>query len=79
VVVGGFVRRPGPVPYNGNLTLWQAIQSAGGATEFGSMGRVKLTRRGKVKQYDVTKSQFQQIPLQPDDAIDVPQKNWLGQ
>jgi len=79
VVVGGFVRRPGPVPFSGNLTLWQAIQSAGGATEFGSMGRVKLTRRGKVKQYDANKSQFQQIPLEPDDAIDVPQKNWLGQ
>ena len=78
VVVGGFVRRPGPVPYNRNLTLWQAIQSAGGATEFGSMERVKLTRAGKVKQYDANKPQFQQIPLEPDDAIEVPQKNWLG-
>jgi protein involved in polysaccharide export with SLBB domain len=78
VHVGGFVRGPGPKPYNRNLTLWQAIQAAGGANEFGSMKRVKLTRRGSMKQYDCTKAQFQQIPLEPDDTIEVPQKNWIG-
>jgi protein involved in polysaccharide export with SLBB domain len=78
VVVGGFVRAPGPKPYNQNLTLWQAIQAAGGANEFGSMKRVKLTRRGSMKQYDATKAQFQQIPLEPDDTIEVPQKDWLS-
>lgn len=78
VVVGGQVARTGPVPYNRNLTLWQAIQSAGGPTPFGSLGRVKLTRGGRVKQYDVNKPQFQQIPLEPGDGIDVPQKNWMG-
>lgn len=78
VVVGGFVRTPGPKPYNRNLTLWQAIQAAGGASEFGSMKRVKLTRRGSMKQYDCTKAQFQQIPLEPDDTIEVPQKSLIG-
>lgn len=78
VHVGGFVRRPGPTPYTRGLTLWQAIQAAGGATEFGSMMRVKLTRQGKMKQYDVTKAQFQQIPLEPEDSIEVPQKSWRG-
>jgi protein involved in polysaccharide export with SLBB domain len=78
VHVGGFVRGPGPKPYNRNLTLWQAIQASGGANEFGAMGRVKLTRRGVMKQYDCTKPQFQQIPLEPDDTIEVPQKNWRG-
>lgn len=78
VVVGGQVRSPGPKPYNRNLTLWQAIQAAGGATEFGSMKRVKLLRRGVMKQYDVTKPQFMQIPLEPDDTIDVPQKSITG-
>lgn len=78
VVVGGFVRAPGPKPYNRNLTLWQAIQAAGGATEFGAMGRVKLTRKGSMKQYDCNKPQFQQIPLEPDDTIEVPQKGILG-
>jgi polysaccharide export outer membrane protein len=78
IVVGGFVRGPGPKPYNRNLTLWQAIQAAGGANEFGSMRRVKLTRNGSMKQYDCTKPQFQQIPLEPDDTIEVPQKDWKG-
>lgn len=78
VVVGGQVRGPGPKPYNRTLTLWQAIQAAGGPTEFGSMKRVKLMRRGNVKQYDVTKPQFMQIPLEPDDTIEVPQKTITG-
>lgn len=79
VVVGGQVGRAGPVPYNRNLTLWQAIQSAGGPTPFGSMKRVRLLRGKSMKQYDVTKPQFMQIPLEPDDIIDVPQKTpWGG-
>lgn len=78
VHVGGFVRSPGPKPFTQGLTLWQAIQAAGGANEFGAMNRVKLTRQGKMKTYDTTKSQFQQIPLEPDDTIEVPQKGILG-
>ncbi len=79
VVVGGQVRRPGPVPYNRNMTLYQAIANAGGATEFGSMNRVKVLRAGKQKIYDLKELRFMQIPLEPDDTIEVPQKNWLGQ
>lgn len=79
VVVGGQVRRPGPVPYAQELTLWGAIQAAGGATEFGSMKRVSITRNGARKIYDVTKPQFMQIPMERNDAIDIPQKNWTGQ
>ena len=78
VTVGGQVRKTGPVKYTQGLTLWGAIQAAGGATEFGSMKRVKLTRAGKIKQYNVEQPQFMQIPLEPDDAIDVPQKSWTG-
>lgn len=78
VTVGGFVRAPGRVPFINNLTLWGAIQAAGNATEFGSMQRVQLTRNGKVKTYDVTKPEYQQIPLERNDAINVPQKNWTG-
>ena len=78
VTIGGQVRRPGPVPYAKELTLWQAIQAAGGATEFGSMRRVKLYRDGKNQSYDVTKPQFMAIPLQRSDTIEIPQKNYLG-
>ncbi len=79
VHVGGQVRRPGPVAFQKNLTLYQAIQGAGGATEFGSLKRVKLFRNGKTQTYDVTKPQFMRVPMQRDDTIEVPQKNWLGQ
>lgn len=78
VFVGGQVRRNGAVPYTRQLTLYQAIQAAGGATEFGSMKRVKLFRKGQQKQYDLTKSQFMHIPLEPEDTIEVPQKGPFG-
>lgn len=79
VHVGGQVRRTGPVAYQKNLTIYQAVQAAGGATEFGSLRRVKLYRSGKTQSYDLTNPQFMRVPLQPDDTLEVPQKNWLGQ
>lgn len=78
VTVGGQVGRPGPVPFSKELTLWQAIQAAGGATPFGSMYRVKLFRDGNQKTYDLTKAQFMRVPLQRNDTIEVPQKNAWG-
>jgi polysaccharide biosynthesis/export protein VpsN len=78
VTVGGQVRRPGPVKYTRDLTLYQAIQAAGGATEFGSLKRVTLFRGSSGKRYDVTLTQFMNIPLQPSDTIDVPQKTAFG-
>jgi protein involved in polysaccharide export with SLBB domain len=78
VVVGGQVRRPGPVKCNNNLTIYQAIQNAGGPTEFGSMRRVTLFRAGKPKTYDVTDPQFMKIRVYPDDTIVVPEKDLLG-
>ena len=78
VTLGGFVRSPGPVPFAKELTLWQAIQAAGGPTEFGSMRRVKVFRDGNQKTYDVTKAQFMAIPLQRNDTIEIPQKTPWG-
>ena len=79
VHLGGQVRRTGPVAYQKNLTIYQAVQAAGGATEFGSLKRVKLYRSGKIQTFDLTNPQFMRVPLQPDDTIEVPQKNWIGQ
>jgi protein involved in polysaccharide export with SLBB domain len=78
VMVGGQVRRPGPVPYAKELTLWGAIQAAGGPTEFGTMGRVKLTRGGAMKEYNVNSPKLMQIPLDRNDTVEVPNKNFLG-
>jgi protein involved in polysaccharide export with SLBB domain len=74
VHVGGEVKIPGRTRFTDGLTLWQAIQAAGGATPFGSMKRVTLVRGGKQRQYDVTQAQFMNIPLKPDDTIMVPHK-----
>ncbi len=78
VTVGGFVRSPGLRPYTKELTLWGAIQGAGGPTEFGSMKRVKVIRNGSQKTYDVTNPKYMQIQLQRNDIIQVPQKGLLG-
>ena len=79
VHIGGQVGGPGPKPYNKNLTLYQAIQAAGGANAFGSLKRVKIYRDGKTTTYDVTKAENMRVPVKPDDTIEVPQKNWIGQ
>lgn len=76
--LGGQVRGPGPKPFRKGLTLYQAVQAAGGATEFGSMKRVKLFRNGRQTIYDLTKAQFMNVPVQPNDTIEVPQKNVIG-
>ncbi|WP_411827070.1 polysaccharide biosynthesis/export family protein [Luteolibacter sp. AS25] len=79
VHVGGQIRRPGPVNFQKNLTIYQAVQAAGGASEFGSLKRVKLYRDGKTLTYDLTNPQFMRVPLRPNDTLEIPQKNWLGQ
>ncbi len=74
VHIGGQVGRTGPVKHTRGLTLYQAIQAAGGPTPFGTLKRVKVLRAGKQRQYDLTQLQFMQIPLEPNDTIEVPQK-----
>ncbi|BCX48890.1 hypothetical protein HAHE_27980 [Haloferula helveola] len=78
VTVGGQVRRPGPVNYTRGLKLYDAVQAAGGATEFGSMYRVKLIRNGKLVQYDLTETKSKTVEVKPNDTIEVPQKNLFG-
>jgi protein involved in polysaccharide export with SLBB domain len=78
VTVGGQVRKPGPVAFVKGLTLWQAVQSAGGPTDFGSMRRVTLFRDGKQKEYDLKNPELMRIPLQRNDTIDIPQKTILN-
>ena len=78
VHVSGLVRKTGPVAFQRNLTIWQAVAAAGGANEFGSLRRVKLTRAGKTEIFDIEKAEFKQIPLKPDDTIEIPEKNIWG-
>jgi protein involved in polysaccharide export with SLBB domain len=74
--IGGQVRKPGPLDYLEGTTLWDAIQAAGGVTEFGSMKRVNLYRDGEQKTYDLTKNENRAIPLFKNDTVEVPQKSF---
>lgn len=78
VTIGGQVRRPGPVPFRKDLTIYAAVQAAGGATEFGSMRRVKVIRGGKVETHDLTKDETKSLLLQKNDTVEVPQKTVFG-
>jgi polysaccharide export outer membrane protein len=44
VTVGGEVRKPGEIPLRDGMRLYNAIQNAGGFTEFADPRRVKLIR-----------------------------------
>lgn len=74
VHMGGQIGRTGPVKFQRGITLWQAIQAAGGPTPFGTLKRVQLLRNGKQRQYDLTQLENKQIALEPNDSIEVPQK-----
>ena len=74
VHVAGQVGRNGPVKFTRGMTLFQAIAAAGGPNAFGTMKRVKVLRAGQQRQYDLTELKNMQIPLEPNDTIEVPQK-----
>lgn len=78
VTVGGQVRRPGPIESRKALTLWAAIQQAGGATEFGSMRRVKVIRDGNSTVHDLSNDEEKMLAVEPGDLVEVPQKNLFG-
>ena len=78
VTVGGYVQRPGPVKYVRGLTLYNAVQSGGGATPFGSMHRVRLIRNGRLREYDLFKTEAKGVLVEPSDTIEIPQKNIFG-
>lgn len=78
VTVGGYVRAPGPVKYMPGLTLYQAVQAGGGANQFGSMYRVKLIRGGKLREYNLHDTNSKGVRVEPNDTIEVPQKNLWG-
>lgn len=77
--VGGQVKAPGPKPYTNGLTLYTAIQTAGGKTPFGATNRVKLFRSGKVYLYNLKNDSHKGVKIYPGDAIEVPQTDWKGQ
>ncbi|MEN8693999.1 MAG: polysaccharide biosynthesis/export family protein [Akkermansiaceae bacterium] len=78
-VVGGAVRSSGQRPFTDGLTLFGAVQAAGGETEFGAVTRIKLYRNGKMQTLNLKNDVDKNFRIRPDDMIEVPQKNWIGQ
>lgn len=78
IIVGGQVRVPGPVRLEKKLTVYAAIQTARGVTEFGSIKRVKILRNGEAAIYDLTDDKQKLTPLKPGDIVEVPQKTLFG-
>lgn len=78
VLVAGHVRQPGPLEVPQGMTIAEAIEAAGGATEFGSLKRVCLRRGGKQRQLDLRTETFRNLLLEPNDTVEVPQKMVWG-
>lgn len=78
ITVGGQVGGSGTKPYLEGMTIYDAVSSAGGATPFGALNRVKLYRNAKVYTYNLHSDTHKRVKLYPGDAIEVPEKNWLG-
>lgn len=78
VHLGGRVRAPGARPFKDGLTVFQAVQAAGGADEFGALNRVIVWRIGKSLTVDLETAEGKAMVTRPDDTIEVPEKNWRG-
>jgi protein involved in polysaccharide export with SLBB domain len=79
VTLSGQVRASGQKPFTPGMTLFQAVAAAGGPTEFGSMRRVLLMRGKNAQTYDLNILENRNIPLKPDDTIEVTHKTLIGQ
>jgi len=72
VYVSGHVARPGPYPYHEGITVLQVLNVAGGPTERGSSGRVRVMRIVDGKKVE-SKAQLTDV-LHPEDMLVVPER-----
>src|SRR5215468_2625669 len=81
IFVTGFVTRPGHFPMTPGLTLTQAVALAGGVSQEGSLGRVRLVRgtpgKGERKETmynlgDIHRRKIQDVALQANDIVEIP-------
>ena len=66
------MRNPGAYPINKDMTVLQALSVAGGISERGAIGRVKVIRLvdGKKKELKAELGD----PVQPNDTVVVPER-----
>lgn len=73
--VGGEVRSPGRFPWSEDITLWKALSSAGGFTDFANRRRVELSRGIKKNIFDgeeLRQNPEKDIVILPGDSLYVP-------
>jgi len=78
VTIAGHVKRPGPVQFTQNMTIYEAVAAAGDASTFGAMNRVQLLRNGKTYTYNLKTTKHRTLRVYPNDTVTVPQQNFLG-
>ncbi|MDA7908088.1 polysaccharide biosynthesis/export family protein [Akkermansiaceae bacterium] len=76
--VGGQVRSPGQKQWTNGMTLYSAIQGAGGETPYAAMNRVKLYRNGQAYVYDMKRQDHKGVKIYSRDVIEVPEGNLIG-
>ena len=72
VYVFGEVRQPGSYPVRADTTVLQVLSLAGGATEFGALNRVRISRIVNGKQTEIRVDLTDVV--QPDDTVIVPER-----
>ncbi len=72
VNVSGYVRAPGRIPYQNDMSILGAINAAGGRNEFAG-DRIILTREGKQEKFSfkaLSKEPAKDLKVQPGDSIE---------
>lgn len=77
--VGGEVRSPGRFPWTEDITLFKAINTAGGFTDYANRNKIEVIReKGKeVYNYEVIRrNPNKDVVIQPGNSIIVPRSIW---
>ncbi len=72
------MNNPGACDFAKDLTIFQAVQARGGASEFGAMNRVLLLRDGKQQIINLKALEGKNIVAMANDTIEVPAKDIFG-
>lgn len=76
VFIDGFVRSPGAYNIESGMTVAQALVMAGGATEYGAVNRIRITRKNAEGKDEDIKTVKMSDTVKPGDLIYVPKK-WM--
>jgi polysaccharide biosynthesis/export protein VpsN len=79
--VRGEVKRPGQLPYTGEMTVTKAISAAGDFTEYANRKKIEIIRGNGVKTTVKWKDALNNpkkydLPINPGDTVHVPQSVW---